>query len=99
MPLLAWLLQFIQRLQTHSVIRSPGKIAFTRSLGPWVAAKHLTRCRPDAFVTAYGIELSVAQTPATDEVTKNTPPSTFFSKIGMAFCIKCKWAFTFTDQH
>ena len=34
---------------THSVSRSPGETALTRILGPWVAARHFTRCRAVSF--------------------------------------------------
>ena len=40
------------RVLTHSVKSKPGRIALTRTLGPWVEARHLTRWSPVSDASA-----------------------------------------------
>ena len=42
--------------------------------------------------------LPEADTPATDEVKRNTPPSGFALNVGSAFRRRCNWALELTAQ-
>lgn len=50
--------------QTHSVSKRPGRIAFTRTFGPWDIASHFIRCRPfGLFVFAHRSAIITRLTP------------------------------------
>jgi len=53
---------------------------------------------PADLVTQYAIVDPFAETPATDDVTRNTPPSALALNVGKAFRSRCRLALQFTAQ-
>jgi hypothetical protein len=62
------------QIRTQSVNSKPGRTAFTRTLGPWVWAKHRIRWSWAALVTEYAMELPPIEAPATLDVMIMDPP-------------------------
>src|SRR4051812_23383101 len=81
----------------HGVSTRPGATALTRTSGPTTLASRRVTWLSAAFDAAYGIELPVWRTPAS-EVTLTTTPAPDERKWGRAATVTCHVPTTFTSK-